>query len=90
MMKIFKLLADAKAPAACEWIEATLKASTAPHVIVAGHYPVYSICEHGPTSLLVSDLKPLLEKYNVSAYLNGHDHCAEHFVEAPDRPAAPT
>jgi tartrate-resistant acid phosphatase type 5 len=61
-----------------EWIEATLKASTAPHVIVAGHYPVYSICEHGPTSLLVSDLKPLLEKYNVSAYLNGHDHCAEH------------
>ena len=61
-----------------EWIEAMLASSDAPHLIVAGHYPVFSICEHGPTAQLVNDLKPLLEKYNVSAYLNGHDHCAEH------------
>ena len=60
------------------WIEATLASSTAPYHVVAGHYPVYTICEHGPTSQLVSDLKPLLDKHNVSAYLNGHDHCAEH------------
>ena len=26
-------------------------------------------------------LKPLLEKYNVSAYLAGHDHCAQHIDE---------
>ena len=61
-----------------EWIEATLNASTAEYIVVAGHYPVYSICEHGPTSFLVDNLKPLLEKYKVAAYMNGHDHCAEH------------
>ena len=61
------------------WIEDQLQgASGAEYIIVAGHYPVYSICEHGPTSCLVSQLKPLLEKYEVSAYLNGHDHCQEH------------
>merc|ERR1711871_33875 len=48
------------------------------YVVVAGHYPVYSICEHGPTSFLVDSLKPLLEKFKVSAYMNGHDHCAQY------------
>ena len=64
-----------------QWLEATLAASTADYLIVAGHYPVWSICEHGPTSQLVKDVKPLLEKYHVTAYMNGHDHCAEHIDE---------
>ena len=59
------------------WLENGLKSSTADYVIVAGHYPVYSICEHGPTSFLVDNVKPMLEKYKVNAYLNGHDHCAQ-------------
>eukprot|EP00656_Telonema_subtile_P035047 TRINITY_DN3905_c0_g1_i1.p1 TRINITY_DN3905_c0_g1~~TRINITY_DN3905_c0_g1_i1.p1 ORF type:complete len:358 (+),score=80.35 TRINITY_DN3905_c0_g1_i1:88-1161(+) len=61
-----------------EWIEAQLKASQAKYLLVAGHYPMYSICEHGPTEQLIDQLKPLLIKYNVSSYINGHDHCAEH------------
>jgi tartrate-resistant acid phosphatase type 5 len=60
------------------WIEETLAASTADYLIVAGHYPVYSICEHGPTSYLVKNIKPLLTRYNASAWINGHDHCAEY------------
>lgn len=61
------------------WIENELEsASDADYLIVAGHYPVYSICEHGPTKILVSRLKPLLDKYHATAYINGHDHCQEH------------
>ena len=58
------------------WINNTLKDSDADFLIVAGHFPVWSICEHGPTSILVDRLKPMLEQYRVSAYLAGHDHCA--------------
>ena len=29
------------------WIEDQLKASTAMYTLVGGHYPVYSVCEHG-------------------------------------------
>ena len=54
-----------------EWIESTLKESTADFLIVAGHYPVYSIAEHGSTAGLVEKLKPMMEKYNVTAYFSG-------------------
>ena len=46
-----------------------------------GHYPVWSVCEHGPTKQLVQSLKPLLEKDGVHAYLAGHDHCQEYLDE---------
>ena len=51
------------------WIEDTLRASTAPYIVVGGHYPVWSICGHGPTTTLIHELKPLLEKYKVTAYV---------------------
>lgn len=60
------------------WLESTLASSKAPYLVVGGHYPVYSICEHGPTSLLIDKLKPLLIQNNVTLYMNGHDHCAEY------------
>ena len=71
-------LSEEVADAQMQWIEQQLQASKSPYLIVAGHYPVYSICEHGPTSNLIENLLPLLEKYKVSAYFNGHDHCAQH------------
>merc|ERR1712060_715837 len=58
-----------------------LNSSTADYLVVAGHYPVWSICEHGPTKVLVERLKPLLEHAHVSVYLAGHDHCAQHIDE---------
>jgi hypothetical protein len=39
------------------------------------------VCENGPTLQLVEQLKPLLEKYRVSAYVSGHDHCQVHVDE---------
>jgi hypothetical protein len=58
------------------WLSATLAASTADVLWVAGHYPVWSACSHGPTAQLVSDLLPLLETYGAH-YMSGHDHCEE-------------
>lgn len=43
-------------------------------LLVAGHYPIYSVGEHGDTSELQSYLQPLLQKYGVHAYFCGHDH----------------
>jgi len=42
-----------------------------PYVIIAGHYPIWSVSMHGPTYLLAEKLRPLLFKYNVNAYFCG-------------------
>jgi len=62
------------------WIEQTLNASTADYLYVVGHFPVWSVCEHGPTEILTSKLRPLLQKYEAH-YISGHDHCQSHIVE---------
>jgi hypothetical protein len=60
------------------WLTHKLASSSADFLIVAGHYPVWSSCSHGPTYELVRRLQPLLEAAQASIYLAGHDHCAEH------------
>eukprot|EP01064_Diplonema_japonicum_P037767 TRINITY_DN895_c6_g1_i1.p1 TRINITY_DN895_c6_g1~~TRINITY_DN895_c6_g1_i1.p1 ORF type:complete len:356 (+),score=39.73 TRINITY_DN895_c6_g1_i1:80-1069(+) len=62
-----------------QWLEQEMAKSTADYLWVAGHYPIYSQCSHGPTAELVQDVLPLLTKYNASGYLSGHDHCLGHF-----------
>lgn len=65
-------------PKQIAWFEAALKASTAPWKIVIGHHPVFSGGQHGDTPYIVENILPLLEKYKVQAYFNGHDHDLQH------------
>ncbi|CAJ0573006.1 unnamed protein product, partial [Mesorhabditis spiculigera] len=68
-----------------EWIAQTLNQSRADYLFVGGHYPVYSMSSHGPTQCLVERLKPLLERFHVSAYFAGHDHTLQHIqTDLPD------
>lgn len=60
------------------YIEDQLKDNKDSYVFVAGHFPVWSVAEHGPTQCLLDHLKPLLEKYEASAYFCGHDHNLQH------------
>lgn len=62
------------------WLERELAASSATWKLVVGHHPIYSGGNYGSTSALVATLKPLLERFGVQAYLNGHNHNLEHVV----------
>eukprot|EP01130_Rhizamoeba_saxonica_P012894 TRINITY_DN5478_c0_g3_i1.p1 TRINITY_DN5478_c0_g3~~TRINITY_DN5478_c0_g3_i1.p1 ORF type:complete len:315 (-),score=50.71 TRINITY_DN5478_c0_g3_i1:61-1005(-) len=61
-----------------DWLKHQLHHSSADWLFVVGHYPVYSVASHGPTSILIKEVKPLLEKYKVAAYFSGHDHNLQH------------
>ena len=66
-----------------DFIKTTLASSTADYLIVAGHYPVFSVAEHGPTKQLQPSVFPYLRQYNVSAYLCGHEH-SEEYIDVGD------
>ena len=57
-----------------ELIFSFVRSFSAPYLVAAGHFPVYSIAEHGPTKCLVDRLQPLLHQYKATAYFCGHDH----------------
>ncbi|XP_054459861.1 tartrate-resistant acid phosphatase type 5a isoform X2 [Anoplopoma fimbria] len=64
------------------WLQERLARSKADFLLVAGHYPVWSVSEHGPTECLLQRLRPLLIKYKATAYLCGHDHNLQYIKES--------
>jgi len=66
------------------FIQTSLANSKADYLFVAGHFPIYSVAEHGPTKCLVDQLQPMLVKYAANGYLCGHDHNLQHLsVKSP-------
>ena len=64
-----------------QWLRNEISSSNASYLLVAGHYPIYSCAEHGPTYSLVEELKPMLLESNAQLYINGHDHTMEYILE---------
>jgi acid phosphatase len=77
-MKYHGNLKSQDVPKQVAWFESALKSSVAPWKIVIAHHPVYSGGEHGDTPYIIENILPLLEKYKVQAYFNGHDHDLQH------------
>lgn len=74
-----EMLVHQKNNAQWKFIDSTLAAANTKWKFVVGHHPVYSSNPtHGNTPVLIDKLKPILEKYNVHAYLAGHDHDLQH------------
>ncbi|NWR39925.1 PPA5 phosphatase, partial [Tachuris rubrigastra] len=72
----------AAAEAQLGWLRAQLEAARgAQYLLVAGHYPLWSVAKHGPTPCLVRLLRPLLRQHRVNAYLSGHDHNLQYLEE---------
>ncbi|ANP47037.1 purple acid phosphatase family protein [Candidatus Viadribacter manganicus] len=64
-----------------QWFEERLAADRAAWKIVVGHHPILSSGNHGEAPAVVERVKPLLERYGVQAYFNGHEHDLEHLVD---------
>ncbi|MBL8546309.1 MAG: metallophosphoesterase [Hyphomonadaceae bacterium] len=63
------------------WLEQGLAADRSEWKIVVGHHPILSSGNHGEAPALAERVKPLLERYGVQVYFNGHDHDLEHLVD---------
>jgi len=65
------------------WLDQTLSARSGRATMVVGHHPLRSYGHYGDTSVLVKNLKPLLDKHSVKAYMCGHEHDMQ-LVRNPD------
>ncbi|GJP48364.1 hypothetical protein CLOM_g7661 [Closterium sp. NIES-68] len=66
-------------------LEGWLSNSQARWKVVGAHHPVFSYGKHGDQQEMVERIKPLLEKYGVDVYINGHDHNMQH-IKKDDSP----
>ncbi|KAI6186091.1 Tartrate-resistant acid phosphatase type 5 [Aphelenchoides besseyi] len=64
-----------------KWIEDQLRRSTANHLFVVGHYPIYSVVTK-TLQCLKRELDPLMRKYKVGAYFAGHNHNLQYYRDS--------
>lgn len=63
-----------------DWLDEGLSKSRARWKVVVGHHTIFSGGHHGNTAELQEDVRPLLERHGVQAYINGHDHDLQHVL----------
>jgi acid phosphatase len=63
-----------------KWLEDALARSQAAWKIVIGHHQVFAVTAPGDYvgDDMIRRFKPLLDKYGVQAYINGHEHNLQH------------
>ncbi len=65
------------------WLDSLLRVSTEPWKIVVGHHPIYAFSTaHNGQVELQTTIRPLLEKYGVQLYIDGHNHDLEYIKPA--------
>ena len=65
-------LGTAKAQA--DWLDGVLASSSQPWNIVVVHQPLYPLRAERDTSVLASEIRPVLQGHKVDLVLQGHDH----------------
>jgi predicted MPP superfamily phosphohydrolase len=65
------------------WIDSVLRTSKAQWKFVIGHHHVYSSGKRTINDGFRSTISPILEKYKVNAYINGHEHFLQHHFFSP-------
>ena len=62
------------------WLRTVLAHSTAPWKVVVGHHPIYSSGFYGNDPELAAKLTPVMRRYGVQLYIDGHEHDYERSV----------
>jgi acid phosphatase len=63
------------------WLERALAGSKAGWKIVIGHHQLFTVTgQHHDLKEMIGQFKPLLDRYGVRAYINGHEHNLEHIA----------
>ncbi|KRG42769.1 phosphoesterase [Stenotrophomonas pictorum JCM 9942] len=57
-----------------DWLEEVLGSSTQPWNIVVVHQPLYPLRAERDTSVLATQIRPVLQRHKVDLVLQGHDH----------------
>jgi tartrate-resistant acid phosphatase type 5 len=64
-----------------DWLERALASSKAPWKIVVGHHQLFTVTgQNHDFPEMIGPFKPLLDRYGVAAYINGHEHNLEHIA----------
>ena len=67
-------MSRSKIASSAAWLEKDLKATDKKWKIVYSHVPIMSSGDHGADEVVSKYISPILDKYNVAIYFDGHDH----------------